>query len=176
MKKNILYIGRFQPFHKGHTDAIHQIFEKYDHQIRKLYIGIGSAEDNFLPKNPLTASERFQIIESALEELKIPAEKWAIVPIRNINLYSLWTQHVQQYLPPIDVVASGSSIVQMLFRQEENVEIFPIEKRTNLCASDIRKKLLKGEHINEYLLSSTQKHLKDFHFYDRMRIISENNS
>ena len=40
MQKNILYIGRFQPFHSGHADAVQQILEKYP-EISLIGIGAG---------------------------------------------------------------------------------------------------------------------------------------
>jgi len=171
--KNILYIGRFQPFHKGHANAILQIFEKYPN-LKKLYIGIGSAEDNYLPKNPLTSSERFQIIESALEELKIPAEKWAIVPIRNIDHYAMWTNHVAQYIPPFEIIASGSLIVQQLFyNADKKYEILYLVKNTKISATQIRNNYVLGKSSEEFLLNTTKELLDIFNFSERMRVISE---
>ena len=97
---NALYIGRFQPFHKGHANAIEQIFKTIETG-DVLYIGIGSAENNFTDQNPLTAGERFEIIESAMQEMGIDKKRYSIVPIRNIDHYALWPYHVQQYIPKI---------------------------------------------------------------------------
>lgn len=171
--KNVLYIGRFQPFHKGHADAILQIFAKYP-EIKKLYIGIGSAENNFLIKNPLTAGERMHIIEEAMKELKIPTEKWAIVPIRNIDHYDLWAYHVQQYLPQIDILASGSEIVQTIWKKAfPKTEIFSIVKNKLLCATHVREKIKNHTPLQEYLLDSSINILSQWDIATRIRILSE---
>ena len=62
-----LFIGRFQPFHKGHLSVVQQAVKENGH----LYIGIGSTQYNYEPYNPLTTAERIQIIEAALKEAKI---------------------------------------------------------------------------------------------------------
>lgn len=170
MKKTALYIGRFQPFHIGHADAIDQILERND--IGKIFIGIGSAEDNYQPQNPLTAGERFAIIEAALLEKNIPAEKFSIVPIRNINHYALWPTHVQQYLPPIDILFSGSPLVCQLWAQAfVNSEVVTILKRKNISGTLVREKIMLGEKkfLSKFLLNSTEKFLEEFEVEGRLR-------
>lgn len=168
MKKNILYIGRFQPFHKGHSDAIDQIFEKFPDA--KIFIGIGSAEDNFTKENPLTAGERFEIIERAMEEKNIPAQKYAIVPIRNINHYALWPYHVLQYLPQIDITFSGSPLVRQLWNSSgAGLEVFELEKRFDVSASAIRQMVLNEQDVSDVLLSSTAEFLQQMSFFLRLK-------
>ena len=47
-----LFIGRFQPFHSGHVDAIKQISEK------EIIIGIGSSQYSGTDDNPYSFEER----------------------------------------------------------------------------------------------------------------------
>ena len=52
---NYVYIGRFQPFHNGHADAIrqiHSLMKKDD----KLVILVGSADQERTIMNPLSIS------------------------------------------------------------------------------------------------------------------------
>ncbi len=172
MTKNILYIGRFQPFHLGHADAVRQIFQKFQGEKIKLFIGIGSAEDNFQPKNPITAGERFEIIESAMQELDISSEDYAIVPIRNINHYALWPQHVQQYLPEISVFASGSPLTQNLWENAFPAsEILSLSKREDISGTEIRKAIAENDSqkIQKFLLPSVQKKIQKFLLADRLQ-------
>ena len=158
---NILYIGRFQPFHCGHLDAIAQIFEQ-NKELTKLYIGIGSAETNFMPKNPLTAGERFEIIENAMQEMEIPSDKYAIVPIRNIDHYALWPNHVQQYLPKIHNFYSGSPLVLQLWKKSfPDTNIHQIKKRKEISGTCVRKKILAGEDLEGFCLESVQNILEE---------------
>ncbi len=104
-----LVTGRFQPFHKGHLSAMREALGRCD----ELVIVIGSAEESHTARNPLTASERFQMILSSLT----PEERARvhIVPVRDINRYSLWVQHVESYVPPFDVVYSNNDLTRALF-------------------------------------------------------------
>jgi nicotinamide-nucleotide adenylyltransferase len=106
-----LIVGRFQPFHKGHLAVIRECLGKCD----ELIVVIGSAEESHTMRNPFTAGERFQMILSCLtpeERLKI-----LIVPIRDVNRYSVWVNHIESYLPPFDIVFSNSDLTRSLFKQ-----------------------------------------------------------
>ena len=54
-----LFIGRFQPFHKGHLKIIQQASETYD----QILVGIGSSQYSHTVDNPFTAEERTEMIE-----------------------------------------------------------------------------------------------------------------
>jgi len=181
MKKNILYIGRFQPFHKGHADAIQQILQNFP-EISKnspqdsthLFIGIGSAENNFEEKNPLTAGERFEIIESALQEMNISREHYSIIPIRNINHYALWPHHVQQYLPEISVLASGSKLVQQLWKSSfPDSEILSLNQNKKISGTLIRQKIRENsteiKNTDKFLLSSVSQKIQKFRLAERLQ-------
>lgn len=113
MVKSCLFIGRFQPFHLGHLDAIKQILKKH----RRVIIGIGSAQESFTRKNPFTARERFRMIKAAFEEAGIPKKRYAIIEIPDIKNDSQWVSHVKSLTPPFDEVFTGSPIVKKLFRK-----------------------------------------------------------
>ena len=55
---NGLLIGRFQPFHFGHLEAIHFGLSKVD----TLFIGIGSSNKSHQERNPFTADERKEMM------------------------------------------------------------------------------------------------------------------
>lgn len=104
-----LIVGRFQPLHKGHLAAIREALGKCD----DLIVVIGSAEDSHTDRNPFTAGERFQMLISSLT----PKERSRIfiVPIRDLNRYSVWVSHIESHLPPFDVVFSNSDLTRSLF-------------------------------------------------------------
>lgn len=178
MIKNILYIGRFQPFHTGHADAVEQIFRKFSDEFSKnsahLFIGIGSAEQNFEEKNPLTAGERLEIIDAAMQELRFSREHYSIVPIRNIDHYALWPHHVQQYLPEISVLASGSSLVQNIWKTAfPQSEILALTQNKKISGTQIREKIIKNsgeiKNTDEFLLSSVSEKIQKFGLQDRLQ-------
>ena len=63
----LLYIGRFNPFHKGHLEALKYIFSK--DSIESLIIAVGSAQESYTLTNPLTGGERIEIIMNVLSQL-----------------------------------------------------------------------------------------------------------
>jgi nicotinamide-nucleotide adenylyltransferase len=106
-----LIVGRFQPFHKGHLSAVLEVLAKCD----DLVIVVGSAEESHTLANPFTASERYQMIISSLPEEAL--QKVHVVPVRDVNRYAIWVNHIESYVPPFDVVYSNSAVTRSLFRQ-----------------------------------------------------------
>jgi nicotinamide-nucleotide adenylyltransferase len=166
-----LYIGRFQPFHNGHLDAIRQIFENSN--VKRVCIGIGSAEDSYLPKNPFTAGERFEIIESALLEAGFSHDKFIIVPLRDIHNYALWPHHVMQLCPKFDFVYSGSALVRKIWEDADlpNIEVRSLEKRIDVSATAVRKKILNEENVSQVLPPTTQKWMEKLGAKERLEKI-----
>lgn len=92
-KRIAVYIGRFQPFNRGHAHVLGHCLENYDHTV----VLIGSAFKARDIENPFTFEERRDIIDSWL------SEQWTTIPsvkIRPLRDYrynnALWTQAVQQ--------------------------------------------------------------------------------
>lgn len=135
-----LVVGRFQPFHKGHLAVIREVLAQCD----DLIVVIGSAEESHTARNPFTAGERFQMILSCLtmeERTRI-----LIVPIRDVNRYSVWVGHLESYLPPFDVVFSNSKLTQSLFRQAGyEVKRTKAYNPKSYSATEIRRRILAGE-------------------------------
>ena len=172
-KKNTsLYLGRFQPFHKGHLDAVHQIFSQFPEDT--LLIAIGSAEDSFLPENPLTAGERFEMILRVFSEEGISRDRFLLCPVRNIHNYALWTHHVAQLLPPFSRVFSGSPLVRRLFEESGlPVETYSLQDHTGISATNIREKLKKGESVTEFLPAATLSFLQEKNIAHRILQIDQ---
>ncbi len=133
-------VGRFQPFHKGHLAVIRECLGKCD----ELIVVIGSAEESHTMRNPFTAGERFQMILSCLtqeERLRI-----LIVPIRDVNRYSVWVNHLESYLPPFDIVFSNSDLTRSLFKQAGyEVRKTKAYNPKLYSATEVRKRMISGK-------------------------------
>lgn len=162
-----LYIGRFQPFHNGHLDAVTQVLAQH----QKVIIGIGSAEDNFLPQNPFTAGERISMIDSALLEASIDPARFQIIPIRNINNYALWVSHVELYCPQFGVVYTGSEIVSELFSKHGQHPVKQIEKKIAVSATIVRDKILNDQSWQELLPSAVVQQIEGINGVKRIQKI-----
>ena len=108
-----LFIGRFQPFHKGHLATVRFALRKVD----QLVIVVGSAQKSHEPKNPFTAGERIRMIKESLDSEKVDVGKILIIPIPDVDVHSLWTQQVDILVPKYDVVFANDPFTLMLFRE-----------------------------------------------------------
>ena len=162
-----LFIGRFQPFHKGHLIVIHEILERED----ELIIGIGSTQDSYSLSNPLTAGERYEIIRAVLKSEGL-WDKSYIVEIPDINENYVWPSRVLEYSPHFDRVYTGNNLVEMLFKSH-NIEVVRVQfhDRDLLQGRVIREKILKGEPWESYVPDVVLNYLKKFKFAERLRFL-----
>jgi nicotinamide-nucleotide adenylyltransferase len=168
-----LFIGRFQPFHLGHLDAIKKALP----QTEMLFIGIGSTQENYLPENPFTAGERIEMIKAALDEAKIDPSKYLIIPIPNINNYELWPHHVEQYLPPFEEIYTGSEIVKTLFERANSKlknphKAIKVEKKLNISSTKIREAMKQNESWQKMVPASVAQLLKAWNAEKRLKSIN----
>ncbi len=110
-KGRALFIGRFQPFHKGHHSAISSLLRRYEEVI----VIIGSSEDSFSGPNPFTAGERIEMIRQCFS--KNDLSRLIIVPVRDVNDNRIWVDHLLTHTPLFDQVYSNNMLVKMLFSQ-----------------------------------------------------------
>lgn len=142
MAETGLYVGRFQPFHLGHLEAIRHILKKVDTVI----IAIGSAQYSHTLENPFTAGERMTMSKLALEEAGISSGKYLLVPIPDINIHRVWVPHLTSLTPPFQIVFSNEPLTVTLFREAGfKVEPIPFFNRETYSATEIRKRMLNNE-------------------------------
>ncbi len=144
--KSALFVGRFQPFHNGHLSVVQMILEKFE----RVIMVIGSAEENLTEENPWTAGERISMIEASMKAAGISAEKYLIVPVRNIHNYALWVDHLRQYVPPFECVYTGSELVRKCF-ERAGVEVVWVERVMPISGTMVREKLSLGEDVSEFV-------------------------
>lgn len=105
-----LMAGRFQPFHNGHLALARQALG----QCGELVIVIGSAQFNFLEKDPFTAGERMLMIHEALREAGADLSRCYIVPVPNDENNARWLANLRSQVPPFDAIYSGNEFVAHL--------------------------------------------------------------
>lgn len=137
IKKTALFIGRFQPFHLGHLDAIKQILKTH----KKVIIGIGSSQYRGESKNPFSAALREKMINSSLRDAKIPRTRFKIVRIPDIHNDNKWVEHAERLCPQFNAVYSGTEKVQKLFEKHGKHPVFAPEFNIKISATQIRKKM-----------------------------------
>lgn len=162
-------IGRFQPVHKGHMEAILYVLDKVDW----LIIGVGSAQKSHLIKNPFTAGERILMLKEALKEYGVSTSDYMIVPIEDINDNRLWVQHVVTLIPPVDVIFTNDPLSHYLFKtagyRTESVKEFDREKYS---ATEVRKRIREGGDWQSLVPESVVKIIESVNGVERIKIIS----
>ena len=131
---NGFLIGRFQPFHFGHLEAVNFALSN----VEQLYIGIGSSNKSYQPRNPFTAEERNLMIMSSLDENTL--KKVSIYDIPDVDDHSKWTQSIDNIIPEYDIIFSNDDFTQHLY-EKNGKKIIPVvlKSRADLSGTNIRK-------------------------------------
>ena len=164
MKDYALFVGRFQPFHNGHLFVAREIVSKGYHPL----IAIGSAYESHTYQNPFTAGERFAMIDLSLEDEGIERR---IIPVPDINRYGVWVSHVENLVPPFDVVFANSPLIQELFKEKGyHVESTKLYLREHCSGTEIRRKMAEGEAWKEFVPAKVYEYITKIDGEKRVRL------
>lgn len=135
-----LYIGRFQPFHKGHLSAIRYIEKKAD----RIIIGIAVHKPD--KNNPYSVQERKKmIIKSGIEH--------RIAFVKDTKSDNTWADMIMRKFNP-DIIFSNNSWTKECFRNYRvKVQKIPINHR--ISATKIRKCMKEGKNWKKFLPEGT---------------------
>lgn len=165
MKKVGLYVGRFQPFHTGHIEAIKFALGK----VEELIIVIGSAQYSFTLDNPFTAGERMAMIRRGLEEVGVESSKYQIVPVSDINIHALWVAHIKSLTPKFDLVFSNEPLTSRLFKEDgTTVESIPYFHRNVYSSTEIRKRMISNEDWTSLMPKCVSNYIKEIDGIERI--------
>lgn len=168
-----LFIGRFQPFHKGHLRAIQHILERS----QEIVISIGSAQYSHTHKNPFTAGERVTMIRLALDEAKVNPGSYYIIPIRDVHIHRTWVSHVVSLTPKFDSVYTNEPLTTTLFRDEGYpLHSIPFYDRDVYSATEIRERLLKGGDWQSLVPDSVADYLTSIAGVERIRELARSDN
>ena len=166
-----LYLGRFQPFHRGHLKVVQTLVGA--RQDFELLIVIGSAEQSYTWENPFTAGERFEMIDRSLREAHVA--RTMIVPIPDISRHAHWVRYLESLLPPFDRVYTHNPLTQLLFAQANYpVENPPLFNRPRHEGARIRERLSRGLDIRADVPPAVLRYLKEIDAAGRLRVLRPN--
>lgn len=131
-----LLIGRFQPFHLGHLDAVKFALSKSD----KLLLCIGSSNLHSERSNPFTADERRAMIESSITfEM---AQRIQTYYIPDVNNHEKWIDGINAVVPKYDAVFSNDELTRHVYsRRGINTVSIPFSDREHLSGTNIRSRM-----------------------------------
>ncbi len=137
-----LYVGRFQPFHLGHLEAIQCVLKEADEAV----IVIGSAQYSHNTNNPFTAGERLVMIRRALKEADVDYSRVWVVPVPDVHLHMLWVAALEGYTPPFKVVYSNEPLTRRLFMEAGyKVKSIRFFERKDYNSTLVREKMLQND-------------------------------
>lgn len=154
-----LFIGRFQPLHKGHLNALTSAVERYE-----LVVGIGSAQEQGTKDNPLSADERQQILEHCLDDP-------VVVRFPDQEDNDTWTDMVAETVD-FDVVVSGNELVRKLLGDRGYVVEDPdYLKPEQYSGTHIRERIAAGDDWEHLIPGCSLELLQRYDFERRVQDI-----
>lgn len=163
-----LFVGRFQPFHMGHLEAIKNMLKECDEVI----ILIGSAQFKNTFKNPFSKNERMRMIKETLDVNGI--ERYRIITLNDLNNDYKWTKMVIKKSPDCDVVYSNNKLVRKLFKKF-GYKIKKSRSRYNVNGTLIRRMMLNSNEWKRYVPRETLKIIKKIKGVERIRNLMKKN-
>ncbi|MFQ5496833.1 MAG: nicotinamide-nucleotide adenylyltransferase [Nitrosopumilus sp.] len=162
---NGLLIGRFQPFHLGHLEALRFALSKVD----QLSVGLGSSNKPAQKNNPFSAEERKEMILSSIDNSM--KERISIYSIPDLDNHIKWIEKIDAIVPKFDIVFSNDELTNHLYSKRD-IQVIPIPflKRDELSGTNIRDLIIsdqKWEHLvpegtrNFLNKNSAKEHLKN---------------
>ena len=133
-----LFIGRFQPVHKGHLLVIKEILESCD----EIIIGIGSSEKANVRDNPFLFQERKEMLEISLTEANI--SNYKIIPVPDVGNDTLWIGQIIKNAPKFEVIYTNNEWTKKCF-EKKGIEARETAYFEPYNGSDIRLKIGRDE-------------------------------
>ena len=150
MKKTIpkeaLFVGRFQPFHKGHEKILAYLLRRY----ARITIAIGSAQEKRTEVNPFSAQERTAMIMRVVRSHVGWGKKIKFIFLADSHSNPAWVRAVSARFPPSRfAVASANPLVRKLLKNADySLDPSPLFQRAEWEGKQIRNQIRKGGEVN----------------------------
>ena len=161
---NGLLIGRFQPFHLGHLDALHFALSKVD----KLWVGLGSSNKSIEKNNPFSAEERKQMILDSLDDsIKNRIDIYSIPDFEN---HQKWADHIDTIVPKFDIIFTNDEMTEYLYsKRGKEVSTIPFTNRDILSGTNIRDLIISDQPWENFVPNGTKKFLNQINAKQRLK-------
>ena len=166
-------MGRFQPFHLGHLEAIKHILTQVD----EIVIIIGSAQHSHTLENPFTAGERITMIRLALREAEVNSERYSAMPLPDAEFHKVWVAHLLSQTPEFQVAFTNEPLTGRLLKEASlRVEKIPFYHRDTFTATEVRRRMLNDGDWEALLPTKVATYLNRIGGVERMRDLSASDS
>jgi len=151
---NGLLIGRFQPFHLGHLEALRFALSKVD----KLWVGLGSSNKPIEKNNPFTAEERKEMILSSIDDSM--KGRISIYFIPDVDNHVKWIEKIDTIVPKFDIIFSNDELTKHLY-SKRTIQVIPIPflNRDKLSGTNIRDLIISDQKWDDLVPEGTKNFL-----------------
>ena len=152
---NGLLIGRFQPFHLGHLEALQYALSKVD----KLWVGLGSSNRPVEKNNPFTAEQRKEMILASIDESM--KGKISIYYIPDVDNHIRWIEKIDTIVPKFDIIFSNDDLTNHLY-SKRNIQVLtiPFVNRESLSGTNIRDLIIRDQKWDDLVPDGTRNFLE----------------
>lgn len=158
-----LLVGRFQPFHLGHLQALKFALSKVD----KLWLGLGSSNKPIVKNDPFSAQERKEMILSSINNMK---EKISIYFIPDLDNHIKWVEMIDEIVPKFQTVFSNDPLIDHLYsKRSVKVISIPFLNRSDLSGTNIRNLIISDQKWEHLVPQGTKNFLIQNNANDRLK-------
>ena len=152
---NGLLIGRFQPFHLGHLEALRFALSKVDN----LWVGLGSSNLPAQKNNPFSADQRKEMILSSIDDSM--KKKISIYFIPDLDNHIKWIEKIDTIVPKFDIIFSNDELTNHLYSKRD-VQVIPIPflNREKLSGTNIRDLIISDQKWDNLVPEGTKNFLE----------------
>jgi len=159
-----LLIGRFQPFHLGHLDAVLFGLSRAEN----LFICIGSSNKSNERKNPFSAEERREMITLSIEPSI--TDRIKIFDIPDVGDHEKWTFEIDKIVPKYDVVFSNDEFTKTLFEKRKSSVISVVLKdREKFSGTNTRNLITEDRNWRDLVPQGTRNVLDSINAKERLK-------
>tara|TARA_B110001454_G_scaffold37550_1_gene36992 strand:- start:16 stop:510 length:495 start_codon:yes stop_codon:yes gene_type:complete len=159
-----LLIGRFQPFHLGHLDAM--LFGLS--RVENLFICIGSSNKSNERKNPFSAKERREMIVTSIEPSI--ADRIKIFDVPDVGDHEKWTFEIDKTVPKYDIVFTNDEFTRTLFEKRKiSVISVVLKDREKFSGTNIRNLITYDRNWRDLVPQGTRNVLDNINAKERLQ-------
>jgi len=150
-----LLIGRFQPFHLGHLEALQFALSKVDN----LWVGLGSSNVPVEKNNPFSAEQRKEMILSSIDDSM--KKKITIYFIPDLDNHIKWIEKIDTIVPKFEIIFSNDELTKHLYSKRSiKVESIPFVNRDKLSGTKIRELIISDQKWDDLVPEGTKNFLE----------------
>ncbi|MCX6706979.1 MAG: adenylyltransferase/cytidyltransferase family protein [Candidatus Woesearchaeota archaeon] len=148
-----LYIGRFQPFHRGHLMVVKNALKEVKSIIIVPTVPLKAGEND-----PFSAENRAAMIKAALDREGI--NNYEIVIIKDIPSDADYVNHVKRQVKPFNVVFVGENRLNGMLFSDAGYKIGISKRFLDISSTEVRKRMREGGNWKELVPEGVADYIK----------------